>query len=135
MATYPHIDQRSLLGPDPPADPTARLEIVAADHTRRILTYEPEMRAAKVALADDDELSAPTSARTAACGSAGSRMPSRRCGGAWRRTGCAGWCSIGATLGVEAFVWLTDIAGLTGEEATAIMRSNASGLLRSALLE
>jgi hypothetical protein len=40
---------------------------------------------------------------------------------------------IGATLGIEAFVWLTDIARLSREEAAAIMRSNASGLLRSAL--
>lgn len=42
---------------------------------------------------------------------------------------------IGATLGIEAFVWLTDIARLPREQATAIMRSNASGLLRSAIAE
>jgi hypothetical protein len=41
---------------------------------------------------------------------------------------------IGATLGIEAFVWLTDIARLSREEAVAIMRSNTSGLLRSALV-
>src|SRR5438445_120530 len=40
---------------------------------------------------------------------------------------------IGATLGIEAFVWLTDVAGLEREEAAAIMCSNASGLLRNAL--
>lgn len=40
---------------------------------------------------------------------------------------------IGATLGIEAFVWLTDIARLSREEAVAIMRSNASGLLESAI--
>jgi hypothetical protein len=39
---------------------------------------------------------------------------------------------IGATLGIEAFVWLTDIAQLPPEEAGAIMRSIASRLLRSA---
>ncbi len=32
---------------------------------------------------------------------------------------------IGATLGIEAFVWLTDIAGLPREEAAAVIRSNA----------
>jgi hypothetical protein len=42
---------------------------------------------------------------------------------------------IGATLGIEAFVWLTDIAGLSREEAAAIIRSNALGLLRAALAE
>jgi hypothetical protein len=42
---------------------------------------------------------------------------------------------IGATLGIEAFVWLTDIAQLSREDAAAIMRSNALGLLRSAIAD
>jgi AcrR family transcriptional regulator len=45
VATYPHIEERSLLGPEPPEDPVARLEAVADDQGRRILTYEAEMRA------------------------------------------------------------------------------------------
>ena len=40
---------------------------------------------------------------------------------------------IGATLGIEAFVWLTDMAGLSREEAVEVMRSNARTLLRAAL--
>jgi hypothetical protein len=40
---------------------------------------------------------------------------------------------IGATLGIEALVWLTDVAGISREEAVEVMRSNASTLLRSAL--
>ncbi len=39
---------------------------------------------------------------------------------------------IGATVGIEALVWLTDIAGLTREQAAATLRSNALGLLRAA---
>ncbi len=42
---------------------------------------------------------------------------------------------IGATLGIEAFVWLTDIARLSRQDAAAIMRSNALGLLRSAIAD
>ena len=42
---------------------------------------------------------------------------------------------IGATLGIEAFVWLTDIARLPREEAVAIMRSDASRLLQAATAE
>jgi len=42
---------------------------------------------------------------------------------------------IGATLGIEAFVWLTDIAGLPRQEAAEIVRSNALGLLRAALAD
>ena len=40
---------------------------------------------------------------------------------------------VGATIGIEAFVWLTDMAGLSREEAAQVMRTNARTLLRSAL--
>jgi hypothetical protein len=42
---------------------------------------------------------------------------------------------IAATLGIEAFVYLTDIVGLSREEAAAIIRSNALGLLRAAIAD
>lgn len=134
VAAYPHIEERSLLGPEPPEDPAARLEIVAENQTSRILKYEPEMRAVLRLSLEPDFPGAPD-------------LPMHR--------GLRiGWIEdalaplrgqiaehdlrqlihgIGATLGIEAFVWLTDIARLSREEATAIMRSNASGLLRSAL--
>src|ERR671923_875292 len=44
VAAYPHVEQRSLLGPDPPQDPVARLEIVAENHAQRILANEAQMR-------------------------------------------------------------------------------------------
>jgi AcrR family transcriptional regulator len=134
VAAYPHVEERSLLGPDPPSEPAARLDIVAEDQTRRILKYEAEMRAVlRLSLAIDPP--------------DGPALPMHR--------GLRiGWIEdalaplrgdlpdhelqrlvhgIGATLGIEAFVWLTDIARLSREEAAAIMRSNASGLLRCAL--
>jgi hypothetical protein len=40
---------------------------------------------------------------------------------------------VGATLGIEAFVWLTDMAGLSRDEAAEVMRTNARTLLLSAL--
>ena len=41
--------------------------------------------------------------------------------------------SIRATLGIEPFVWLTDIAGLPRDEAVELMRHSARTLLRAAL--
>jgi AcrR family transcriptional regulator len=136
VAAYPHADEKSLLGSDPPPDAPARLQIVAESQTRRILEYEPEMRAVlRMSLESD-----PTD---------GPGLPMHR----GQRIG---WIEdalaplkgqitadqlqllaygIGATLGIEAFVWLTDIAGLSREDAAAIMRSNASRLLRSAIAE
>jgi AcrR family transcriptional regulator len=133
-ATYPHIEETSLLGEDPSQDPVSRLEAVAADQARRILEFEPEMRA-MLRLSLDPE------GRTAM------KLPMNR---ALR----IGWIEdalsplrgtlnkaefralvhgIGATLGIESFVWLVDVAGLSRDQASKVIRSNAGGLLRSAL--
>ena len=134
VATYPEIDMPSLLGPDPPGDPLARLEIMAESLTQQLLEHEPELRA-QLRLALEGE---PAD---------GESLPLRR----WRRIR---WIEdalsplsgrmpelelrqlvygIGATLGIEPLVWLTDMGGLSREEAVEVMRSNARTLLRSAL--
>jgi AcrR family transcriptional regulator len=134
VATYPHIDERSLLGPDPPQDPVARLAIVAEDQTRRILKYEPEMRAVLRLSLESDSFDGPDLPMHRglrigwiedALAPLRGQMPEEEL----RRL----IYGIGATLGIEAFVWLTDIARLAREEAVAIMRSNASGLLQCAI--
>jgi AcrR family transcriptional regulator len=133
-ATYPEIEIRSLLGEDPPEEPLARLEIVAESLTRQILEHEPELRA-QLRLALEGEPAG------------GESLPLRR----WRRIR---WVEdalsplegrmpeqelrrliygICATLGIEALVWLTDMGGLSREEAVEVMRWNARTLLRSAL--
>jgi AcrR family transcriptional regulator len=133
-ATYPEIEERSLLGADSPEDPLARLEIMAENFTQQILEHEPELRA-QLRLALEGE---------SACGESlpfrrgrrirwieealsplGGRMPESELG---RLV-----LGIGATLGIEALVWLTDMGGLSREEAVEVMRSNARTLLRSAL--
>jgi hypothetical protein len=43
--------------------------------------------------------------------------------------------AIRATLGIEALVWLTDIGGLSRQEAAELMRSSARTLLQAALAE
>ncbi|HYT12919.1 MAG TPA: hypothetical protein VEL12_09045, partial [Candidatus Nitrosopolaris sp.] len=43
--------------------------------------------------------------------------------------------AIRSAAGIEALVWLTDIAGLSRREAVRLMRWSASALLRSALAE
>jgi AcrR family transcriptional regulator len=136
VAAYPHIDERSLLGPEPPQDPEARLEIVAEDQTRRILKYEPEMRAVLRLSLDTDatggtELPMHRGLRIGWIEDALAPLRGRLLEDELKRL----IYGIGATLGIEAFVWLTDIARLPREEALAIMRSNALRLLRSALAD
>jgi AcrR family transcriptional regulator len=134
VAAYPHIDERSLLGPDPPRDPAARLAIVAQDQTHRILKYEPEMRAVLRLSLDTDATDGPElpmhrGLRIGWIEDALAPLRGRMPDDDLQRL----IYGIGATLGIEAFVWLTDIARISREEAAAIMRSNASGLLRGAL--
>lgn len=133
-ATFPEIEMDSLLGPDPPEDPLARLEIVAEVQTRQLLEYEPEYRAQlRLALEGEPAGSESLPLRRGrriewveeALAPLRGRMPEREL----RRL----VCGIGATLGIEALVWLTDMAGLSREEAVEVMRSNACTLLRSAL--
>jgi AcrR family transcriptional regulator len=133
VATYPQAEEESLLGSNPPRDPVSRLRIVAENHTHRIFRNEPEMRAVLRLSLDGD--------------------PTRDLGLPRHRGLRIGWIEdalaplrnqleeaqlrqlvygIGATLGIEAFVWLTDVAGLSREDAAATIRSNALGLLRAA---
>ncbi len=136
IATYPELDQRSLLGDGAPADPLARLELVTERVGRQLLDHEPELRT-MLRLSLD-----PAGAHPDA-------LP-------LRRGHVIGWLedaleplrehiaparlrtlvlAIRATLGIEALVWLTDIGGLAGDEAVALMRSSARTLLRAALDE
>ncbi len=133
-ATYPEIEMRSLLGPDPPEDPLARLEIVAESLTRQILEHEPELRAQlRLALegepAGGESLPLRRWRRIRWVEDALSPLEGRMPEGELRRL-VLGIC---ATLGIEALVWLTDMGGLSREEAVEVMRSNARTLLRSAL--
>lgn len=41
--------------------------------------------------------------------------------------------AIRSATGIESFVWLTDVGGLSPEDALAIMRSSARALLAAAL--
>ena len=136
VAAYPHIEEGSLLGPEPPQDPLARLDIVAENHGRRILKYEPEMRTVlrlslEAGSTNGPDLPMHRGLRIGWIEDALAPLRGQMSEDELRRLSYG----IGATLGIEAFVWLTDIAGLSREEAVAIMRSNASGLLRSAMAD
>jgi AcrR family transcriptional regulator len=132
-AAYPHVDQTSLLGDDPPADPLARLARVADDQTCRILRNEAEMRTVlRLSLEDappDMRLPMHRGMRISWIEEALAPLQGVLPDEQLRRL----VLGIGATLGIEAFSWLTDIGRVPREEAAAIIRTNAQALLRSAL--
>jgi AcrR family transcriptional regulator len=133
-ATYPHIEEASLLGREPPQDPAARLAIVVEDQGRRILAYEPEMRAVlrlslEVTDSDGPELPMHRGLQIGWIEDALAPLRGHLPQDELRQL----VYGIGATLGIEAFVWLTDIGKISREDAVAIMRVNALRLLASAI--
>ena len=131
VAVYPEIDARSLLDEHAPTDPAERLEMVIERFTRHVLEYEPELRA-QLRLSLEPHPTAPDQLpfrKGRAIGwiedaLAPLRLPAREL----HRLALA----IRATTGIEALVWLTDVAGLSREDASELMRSSARALLRDA---
>jgi AcrR family transcriptional regulator len=132
-AVYPETEMPSLLESDAPADPAARLELVLERFTGHLLEHEAALRA-QLRLSLEPAPSEPD------------RMP-------FRQGRAIGWfedalaplretlpeselrrlvLAIRATTGIEALVWLTDVAGLPRDEAVALMRASAHALLRDA---
>ena len=136
-ATYPAISERSLLGDAPPADPMARLEVVAEEFSRQMLDYEAELRAhLRLSLEPGssgrrDDLPLRQGRGIGWIEDALTPLRGRIPAGKLRRLVLA----IRATLGIEAMVWLTDVAGVSRQEAVDIMRSSARTLLRSAMAD
>jgi AcrR family transcriptional regulator len=134
VAAYPEIEADSLLGDDPPADPLERLEVVIGRLGDQLVRYEPELRAQLRVSLD-------------APGGDGELLPLRQ-GRAvgWLREALAPLAprlgedrlhrlalAVRATLGIEALVWLTDVGGVSRQEAVEIMRDSARALARAAL--
>ncbi len=136
VATFPEITVKSLLPDAPPADPVARLAAVTEALTSRILEHEPELRAQlRLSLEVDGDERRELPFRTGraavwieeALTPLRGRMPEAEL----RRLALA----IRTAVGIEALIWLTDIARLSREEATELMRWTAGALLRAALNE
>ncbi len=136
VATYPQIEERSLLGSAAPEDPMARLEAVAEELSRQILEYEPELRmqlclSLEPGPRQSDGLPLRQGRGIGWIEDALRPLRKRIPGRDLRRLVLA----IRATLGIEAMVWLTDVGGISREQAVDIMRSSARTLLRSAIAD
>jgi AcrR family transcriptional regulator len=131
-AAHPETEARSLLPKSPPQDPAARLAAVVARLTRIILETEPQQRTMLRLSLDPHHTGAlPLRQGRAvrwiedALEPLRGRMPPAR----FRRLVLA----MRTTVGIEALVWLTDVAGVPRKEAVQIMRWSAATLLRGAL--
>jgi AcrR family transcriptional regulator len=134
VALNPAFDTPSLLDDDAPWDPAQRLECVIERLTRQVVEHEPELRAQLRLSLDagtlDPELLPLRKGRAIGwIKEALAPLKGQMTGREIHRLALA----IRATTGIEALVWLTDVAGLTPEAAAELMRSSARSLLRDAL--
>jgi AcrR family transcriptional regulator len=132
VAAYPEIEKESVLGDHPPAELSARFDIVLAEMARQVTENEIALRAMlRLSLetpSDRDQLLLRRGRRRIWLADALAPLRNRLSPPAFDRLVLA----VAATTGIEAFVWLTDMAGLTREEALDIMRFSAETLLHSA---
>jgi AcrR family transcriptional regulator len=135
-AAHPETATESLLPEDAPLDVDERLDLVVAAYTKRIVDTEMQSRTMlRLSLEADpversqlalrqgrairwiEEALAPLQPGTSA--------------GDVRRLAIA----IRSATGIESLVWLTDVAGLTRDEATELMRWSARAMLSAARID
>jgi AcrR family transcriptional regulator len=135
VATFPDIGAESLL-PDPaPEDPRARFEAVIETLASRVVEHEAELRAQlRLSLEPpgaDEPQELPFRAGRAIGWIEDALAPLRgRLGETEvRRLALATRCAVG----IEALVWLTDVAGVSRDQAVEVMHWSASALFEAAV--
>jgi AcrR family transcriptional regulator len=136
LAAHPEIDARSLLPDVPPEDPEARLDLVIRKFLRIIIDTEAQQRTMlRLSLEPDPSHRGTLPLRQGRAigwiAEALAPLRDRMSDAQLRRLVLA----IRSAAGIEALVWLTDIAGLSREEAMEIMALSAKALLRSAVAD
>jgi AcrR family transcriptional regulator len=134
VAAHPETGKQSLLPANPPNDPAARLAAVVAALTRLIVDTEAAQRTMlRLSLeADDAERAALPLRQGRAIGwihEALSPLDGQLSEQDLHRLVLA----IRSAIGIEALVWLTDVAALTRDEAASLMAWSAQALLHAAL--
>jgi hypothetical protein len=134
VAAYPEIEASSLLGPDAGADAEARLDAVVQGLARIFLTSEQQYRTMlRLSLepdpADGRDLVLREGRRLIWIEDALAPLRWQLKTSDYRRLVHA----LATVVGIEALVTLTDLIGLSRDEAVEVMRWSARALLRSAL--
>jgi len=134
VAAHPEIEALSLLPETAPSDVAARLDAVVTAFLHLIVDTEAQQRTMLRLSLDPDpdhrgELPLRKGRAIGWIGEALSPLRGVMSARDIRRLIFA----IRSAAGIEALVWLTDIAGLSRKEAVQLMRWSAGALLRSAM--
>ena len=134
VAAYPQVGATSLLPDDAPDDPEARLDIVIERFIRWTIENEEQSRTMlRLSLqASPDERAELPLRQGRAIGWIEDALEPLRAAlpdDVFHRLVLA----IRSAAGIEALVWLTDVAALSRDEAQQLMRWSARALLRAAV--
>jgi AcrR family transcriptional regulator len=133
VAAHPEIQERSLLPPDPPDDPAARLDLVLREFTRLTIEWEPQLRTSLRLSLEPDAERTPLRQGRAIGWIEDALAPLRRTHPALDVHRLA--VAIRSATGIEALVWLTDVAGRSRVEATDVLCWSARAMLAAALAD
>ena len=132
VAAYPEVGKESILDESSPPDVGARFEIVFGEMARQVIENEVPLRAmlrlSLGAAEQRGELLLRRGRRRVWIADALAPLAASMPEAELDRLVLA----VSVTTGIEAFVWLTDMAGLSGEQALEIMRFSAETLIASA---
>ena len=136
VAAHPEIEALSLLPKAAPSDVAARLDAVVTTFLNLIVDTEAQQRTMlRLSLDPDPTHRGELPLRKGrAIGWIGEALSPLR-GVMSERDTTRLTFAIRSAAGIEALVWLTDIAGLSRKEAVQLMRWTAGALLRSALAD
>lgn len=134
VAAHPEVESIDLLGEDAPQDVRERLDRTIAELIALTVDTEPELRMMlRLSLepGPPQELLLRQGRAIGWIEKALAPLQTRLDPAELRRLVIA----IRAACGIEALVWLTDVAGVSRQEASELMRWSALALLRTALAE
>lgn len=130
-AAHPETGAQSMLGEDAPEDPSERLDRVVRAFTALIVETEAQQRTMLRLSLQPDSGELPLRQGRATRWITEALEPLRS---HFTDTGLHTLVlAIRSATGIEALVWLTDIAGLSRPEAVELMRWSAQALLHTAL--
>lgn len=131
IAVYPQIDLDSLMGDNPPSGVEDRVARVLDASGRILFESGPELRTAlRLSLEGGHDVTLLRRGRFIQwLEDALSPLTETHGHAEVRRLAVA----LRAAFGIEPMIWLTDIAGLSDEDAVGVMRDSALTLLRAAI--
>ncbi|HEX8743578.1 MAG TPA: helix-turn-helix domain-containing protein [Thermoleophilaceae bacterium] len=132
-AVQPRLDAETMLGESPPAGVEERLALAIGEIISMTLDTEPALRAMlRLSLEPgphtEEELPFRRGRRIDWVADALEPLRARLPAADFDRLVVA----IAASVGIDSLVWLTDVAGLSRDEAVEVMRWSALALLRAA---